>query len=177
MDEGAPPVVALQTVHDPTLERMIAAALRDASANEVTPPLTPGEEWTPERVEWMRTSHRERRDGLDGPRAEATWAVLADGEVVGAVRLKRTETPGVVETGIWLTRSSRGRGIGQQAIGAVVAEAAAHGARTLRAQTTRGNVAAQALLRRLGFRLTVDGDRVTAEIALRSPERQEPRAG
>jgi RimJ/RimL family protein N-acetyltransferase len=183
MDETAPPVVALRAVDEDTLERMIAVALRDASANQVTPPVTPGEEWTPERVEWLRTSHRECRAGLDGPRAEATWAVLADGEVVGAVRLKRTDVPGVVETGIWLTRSVRGRGVGQQAVGAVVDEAAACGARVLRAETTRGNAAALALLRRLGFRLTREDDRVAAEVVLRrpdgsgSPERQEPQVG
>lgn len=90
-----PGAVDLRPVDEATLERMIAAALADASADEVTPPLVRGEEWTPERIDWMRTLHRERRAGLDGPAGEATWAVVADGEVVGAVRLKRTGEPGV----------------------------------------------------------------------------------
>lgn len=109
-----PGAVDLRPVDEATLERMIAAALADASADEVTPPLVRGEEWTPERIDWMRTLHRERRVGLDGPAGEA----------------------------------------------------GAHGARAGRAETTRGNEAAQALLRRLGFDCVVDGDCVVAELAV-----------
>ncbi|HEY4627163.1 MAG TPA: hypothetical protein VIH01_14180 [Blastococcus sp.] len=84
-----PGAVDLRPVDEATLERMIAAALGDASADEVTRPLVRDEERTPERIDWMRTLHRERRVGLDGPAGEATWAVVADGEVVGAAEADR----------------------------------------------------------------------------------------
>ena len=89
------------------------------SPDEVTPPMA-GSHWGPERIEWLRRLHRDRRLGLDGPLGEATWAVALDGEVVGGVRLKRMAEPDVLETGIWLTRSARGKGVGRKAIADVL---------------------------------------------------------
>jgi RimJ/RimL family protein N-acetyltransferase len=71
--------------------------------------------------------------------------------VVGAVRLGRTDEAGVLETGIWVTRGTRGRGVGQAAIAAVLDKATALGADAVRADTTSGNTAALSVLRRLGF--------------------------
>src|SRR5919107_335636 len=102
--------VRLCPVDDAVLAAMVRAALTDAAPDEVTPPLTPGNTWTPERVQWLTRFHAARRAGLDGPAGEASWAVEVDGDVVGAVRLKRTAEPGVLETGIWLTRRVRGKG-------------------------------------------------------------------
>lgn len=138
------------------------AAAADAAPDEVTPPLTPGEVWTTERVEWMREVHRRARPGLDGPDGQATWAVVVDGAVVGAVRLRLTDEPGVLETGIWLTRGARGRGLGRLAVEAVLGRARELGAREVRAETSTGNGAALSVLRRLGFRTTAAGDRVDA---------------
>jgi RimJ/RimL family protein N-acetyltransferase len=160
--------VALRPVDEDLLESMVQAALSDASADEVTPPLTPGGDWSPERVAWMRALHRGCRAGLDGPAGQATWAVIADGAVVGAVRLKRSDEPGVLETGIWLTRSARGRDVGRRALGAVLELARAAGAGIVRADTAADNLAALALLRRLGFDCgpPSSGGRVPARRAL-----------
>jgi len=154
--------VRLRPVDDATLSRLVGAALADAAPNEVTPPLTPGTTWTPESIRWLQRFHVERRAGLDGPAGEATWAVDLDGAVVGAVRLKRTAEPGVLETGIWLTRGARGRGVGRRAMGAVLDEALALGAHEVVAETTRGNWPALAVLRNLGFSTAVAGERVVA---------------
>ena len=81
-----------------------------------------------------------------------------DGGVAGAVRLKRTDEAGVLVTGIWLTRGARGRGVARQALAAVLEEAAAWGAREVRAQTRSENAAALAVLRSLGFECTDAGD-------------------
>lgn len=155
--------VRLRFVDDATLSLLVGAARADAAPDEVTPPLTPGNAWTPERIDWLERFHVDRRAGLDGPASEATWAVELGGAVVGAVRLKRTGEPGVLETGIWLTRGARGRGAGRRALGAVLEQAAALGAHEVRADTTRGNGPALAVLRDLGFG-TADagGDRVVA---------------
>jgi RimJ/RimL family protein N-acetyltransferase len=93
---------------------------------------------------------------------EATWAVALDGEIVGGVRLKRMAEPDVLETGIWLTRSARGKGVGRRAVAAVLDRAQELGAREVRADTGRENAAAIYVLQRLGFRTAVEGDRVTA---------------
>ncbi len=83
-------------------------------------------------------------------------------EVVGSVRLKKTEKNGVLETGIWLTHNARGRGIGKMAITAVLREAALLGASEVRADTTISNTGAQGVLRRLSFDITAaeNGDEV-----------------
>src|SRR3954447_8170607 len=103
--------VELVAVDDDVLWRLVAVAVQDAAAAEVTPPVGAGAGWTSQRVDWLRAYHRDRRPGLDGPLGEATWAVVVDGEVAGAVRLHRTAETGTAETGIWLARSARGRGV------------------------------------------------------------------
>jgi RimJ/RimL family protein N-acetyltransferase len=156
-----PAGIELLPVDENVLGRLIGAATSDAAPDEVTPPMA-GDRWDDERIEWLRRFHRDRREGLEGPLGEATWAVSLDASVVGAVRLERTAEPGVLETGIWLTRSARGRGTGRLAIAAVLQLARELGAREVRADTSRDNAAALDVLQRLGFRTSPAGDRVTA---------------
>jgi RimJ/RimL family protein N-acetyltransferase len=150
--------VRLRAVDDSALSDVVRAALAEAAPDEVTAPVTPGNVWTPERISWLTGFHTDRRSGLEGPAGEATWAVEVDGDVAGAVRLKRTDEVGVLETGIWLTRGARGRGVAIQALAAVLDEAAASGAREVRAVTRSENAAALAVLRALDFGLTRGGD-------------------
>ncbi len=58
-----------------------------------------------------------------------------------------------LETGIWLARSFRGRGVGREALRLVKARAASAGAAVLVAETTAGNVSALALLKSAGAEL------------------------
>jgi RimJ/RimL family protein N-acetyltransferase len=150
--------VVLVAVDDAVLAELVKAARTVRNANEVTPPLTPGEAWTPERIEWLRRLHRDCRAGLDGPAGQATWAITEAGRVVGAVRLGRTDEDGVLETGIWLTRGARGHGVGQAAIAAALDEAATRGAEAVRAETTSRNAAALSVLQRLGFEFSPADD-------------------
>jgi len=64
-NRSAGPVIALEV------------AITEALADEVTPPLTAGNAWTPIRIAWLRDFHRGRRGGLDGLAREATWATLS----------------------------------------------------------------------------------------------------
>jgi RimJ/RimL family protein N-acetyltransferase len=153
VDEQVRWSVVLVDVDETVLESLVRAATGEA-ADDVTPPLTPGGTWTPERVDWLRRLHRQCRAGLSGPERQATWAITLNGRVVGAVRLKRTADPGALETGIWLTRDERGHGVAAAAIAAVLDKAAELGAREVRADTTTGNAAALSLLRRSGFELS-----------------------
>jgi RimJ/RimL family protein N-acetyltransferase len=157
----APAGVELLDVDETVLSRLVGAAVSDAEPDEVTPPMA-GPRWGPERIEWLRRLHRDRRMGLDGPLGEATWAVAVDGDVVGGVRLKRTAEPDVLETGIWLTRSARGKGVARKAIADVLELARAHGARAVRADTSPENASALYVLQRLGFRTSIEADRVLA---------------
>ena len=142
--------VGLADVDDFVLDRLAEAAVRHATADEVTPRVTPGPDWTPERVQWLRDFHVTRRAGMAGPHREATWAVLVEGQVVGSVRL-RAKAGGDMETGVWLIRPARRRGIATAAVREVALIAAHSGARHLRATTTEANGAARAVLAALGF--------------------------
>lgn len=156
-----PTGVELLPIEEDVLAGLVEAATSDASPDEVTPPIA-GDDWGPERLDWLRRFHRDRRPGLDGPLGEATWAVSLDGTVVGAVRLKRTLDPEVLETGIWLTRGARGHGAGRIAVAAVLDRARELGATEVCADTSRDNAAALYVLQRLGFRTSPAGARVVA---------------
>ena len=183
------PAVALLDVSEALLEQLLELALRDADADEVTPPLgtTPG--WNTDRISWFREFHRASAAGLDGPAGQKSWAISCDGQLAGSLRLRRTDTkpPGAVdggaadggvgaeadaaggagggadaaggagggalETGIWLARSFRGRGVGREALRLVKDRAASAGAAVLVAETTAGNVGALALLKSAGAEL------------------------
>lgn len=98
------------------LEQLVATAVSDAAAGKVTPPVTPGDAWTPERLAWLRSFQLDRLAGLDGKLREVTWAVLADGCVVGGARLAGTDQAGELEVGLWLARWVRGRGFSRRAL-------------------------------------------------------------
>ena len=111
--------------------------------------------------------------------AEASWAVVAGEDVVGAIRLKRIDGSNAVEVGLWLTRTARGHGLGRLAMVAALDEARAAGASAVRADTTADNRPALAVLEALGFECTpVEGDAVIAWVALDGrPEPDGPSAG
>lgn len=54
-------VVTLADVDESTLERLVAAAVTDAAADDVTPPVTLGEDWSAGRIVWLKDFHRARR--------------------------------------------------------------------------------------------------------------------
>src|SRR5262249_16317287 len=137
--------VRLVHVDEATLEGLVHAAMTDADANEVTPPIDRANRWSAPRVAWLQDFHRDRRPGLAGAWAEATWAIVVDGRVWGSVRLKRTPEPRSLELGIWLTRSMRGRGVGTGAVAAALRFAQDFGAMAVVAETTASNGGALAV--------------------------------
>ncbi|RKR30399.1 GNAT family N-acetyltransferase [Arthrobacter oryzae] len=178
------PAVALLDVTESVLEQLLELALRDADADEVTPPLGTAAGWNTDRISWFREFHRAAAAGLDGPARQKSWAISCDGQLAGSIRLMRAgaEAAGsvpavraaageagaavpaegagegsaggaVLETGIWLARGFRGRGVGREALRLVKARAASDGATALVAETTAGNVAALALLKSAGAEL------------------------
>jgi ribosomal-protein-alanine N-acetyltransferase len=163
------PEVSLVDVDDAVMDQLLDLAKRDASPDEVAPPLG-GPGWNLERTAWFFSHHRAAAHGLDGEAGEKTWAILADGRLAGSVRLRRVESgspesdsvePGsanVAETGIWLGRSFRSKGIGSAALRLVLAEARRAGVTEVTARTLAGNLGAQRLLTAAGAALTPDDD-------------------
>lgn len=141
----------LAAVDEQILAKLSAAATADAEANEVTPPLTAGTNWTPQRIQWFEEYHRSRRSGLAGNHGEATWAIMYGGQPIGSVRLGVTESADTLETGIWLVRMHRGRGLARQAMSLVLEQARQSGALFVRADTASSNRSAQSLMESVGF--------------------------
>lgn len=159
--------VRLVDVDEPMLARLVEVAVADAAADEVTPPLTPGPAWTPERVAWFVDYHRRCRDGLTGAAGEQTWAVVEGEQPVGSVRLQRSSQADAAVTGIWLARSARGRGLSSAATDALLRLAPTFGIRVIEAETSEHNAPALALLAARGFTLADPADgRVGATLNL-----------
>ncbi|MGW3996641.1 N-acetyltransferase family protein [Amycolatopsis sp. NPDC004772] len=158
-------MITLTPLDEPALARLLDAAVAGADPLEVMPPVDDVPGWTPARRAAFLAFHRGR--SLDAATAvERTWVVDVDGAAVGAARLERHGD--AVEAGLWLSRAVRGRGIGREVTGLLLAEARASGAAKFVASTTAGNHGARALLAGTGAALTTEGDEVAAELRLRS---------
>jgi RimJ/RimL family protein N-acetyltransferase len=142
--------------NDQCAEELLDVAVAEADPEDVMPRVTGPPGWTAKRREAFRAFHRNFYGGLAGPHKTVMFGVFAHGHLVGMIRMRRTDDAESVETGIWLGRLARGRGIATAALRALATEAAAIGARTVVADTTAGNHAALATLRRCGAELTED---------------------
>ncbi|QIJ60758.1 GNAT family N-acetyltransferase [Streptomyces sp. JB150] len=160
--------VQVLRVDEGNLDRLLAVAVGDAAPEEVMPPVAGGPGWTTERQAAFRAWHRARRAGLAGPLGESTYVITYEGEVVGSARLALREGHDVLETGMWLGRTHRGRGIGTATVRLLLDEAAGAGARAVVADTTTHNTSALAALRGNGATLTANHDtqEVHAELVL-----------
>ncbi|MCW2948002.1 MAG: family N-acetyltransferase [Actinoallomurus sp.] len=151
--------VTLQPVDEDLLLRLLDVAVAEADPDEVMPPVPGPPGWTDER----RAAFRDYLRSAD----DTTFAVIIDGEVVGAARIAPAEAPGAVETGIWLRRSARGKGHGTEALHLLVAEARARGTTAMIAETTASNVPAVGALRTLGAKLWEDPETGAVHATLR----------
>ncbi|WJK43779.1 GNAT family N-acetyltransferase [Solwaraspora sp. WMMA2056] len=160
--------VRLTPMSDDLVEPLLSAAVAEAEPGEVMPPVPGPAGWTAARRDAFREFHRAHFGGGHfGPAGTIMYAVTLGGDVVGGVRLTRLDAPsGVVETGIWLGRSARGRGIGAAALRAVLDEAVRLGAQLVVARTTPANRAAINLLRRCGAIIQVEQGQVRARFWL-----------
>jgi RimJ/RimL family protein N-acetyltransferase len=152
--------VEVQQVDEESLEELLAVAVEDAAPEEVMPPVACPPGWTTERQEAFRHWHRARRPGLTGPLRESTFAINHNGKIVGSARLALRDRHDVLEAGMWLGRSHRGRGIGTAALRILLDEAAKAGARAVVADTKTYNTAALGVLRRNGATLVASQDTV-----------------
>ncbi|MFE0404687.1 GNAT family N-acetyltransferase [Streptomyces nigra] len=166
--------VELQQVDEGNLEGLLAVAVDDAAPEEVMPPVAGPPGWTRERQVAFRDWHRARRPGLSGPLHESTFAITQDGKIVGSARLAVRDRPDVLEAGMWLARSKRGRGIGTAALRMLLDEAARSGARTVVADTKAHNTAALTALRRNGAQIITSQDTVEVHAALMPSEMPPP---
>jgi ribosomal-protein-alanine N-acetyltransferase len=162
------PDVSLVDVDEAVLEQLLELAKRDASPDEVAPPLG-GPGWNLERTAWFFSYHRAAAHGLDGNAGEKTWGILAEGSLAGSIRLRRVDSgngAAVAEAGIWLGRSFRSRGIGTAALRLVLHEARSAGIAQVTARTLAGNLGAQRVLASAGAVLTPDDDGTVSAVVV-----------
>ncbi|MDL5155850.1 GNAT family N-acetyltransferase [Actinomycetospora termitidis] len=141
---------------------VVAAAVGGALPADVMPPdgASDPEEWTLPRERAYARFLRGR------PPAETSYLVVEGCAVVGLARLRRDGD--AAETGVWLARRARGRGIGVTVLGLLVERAATAGADRLVADTTADNVAALGSLRRHGATVQESGSDVSAVVRIRA---------
>jgi [ribosomal protein S5]-alanine N-acetyltransferase len=162
------PDVSLVDVDEAVLEQLLELAKRDASPDEVAPPLG-GPGWNLERTAWFFSYHRAAARGLDGEAGEKSWAILSGGSLAGSIRLRRVESGNgvaVADTGIWLGRSFRSRGVGTAALRLVLHEARKAGIAQVTARTLTGNLGAQRVLASAGAVLTPDDDGTVSAVVV-----------
>jgi RimJ/RimL family protein N-acetyltransferase len=151
--------VALQPVDENLLPRLLDLAAADTEPHEVMPSLPGAPRWTDARRAAFREYHR--------PADGAAYAVLVDGQLVGAARITPAEAPGAVQATIWLGRSARGKGYSTEAFRLLIDEARTHGAHAIIAETHVSNAAAVAALRTLGAMIWEDPDTGSVHATLR----------
>ncbi|MEV8441969.1 GNAT family N-acetyltransferase [Actinosynnema sp. NPDC051121] len=153
-------MIELRRVDDGAVERLLGLAVADADPADVMPP-----GWALDRPDEFREFYR----GF----ADDAYEIVRDDRTVGMVRLTAKG-----ETGMWIARCARGRGIGLAALRRVLEEAPRRGITEIVADTTTGNAAALTVLRKAGATLEIDGTRVYARIAVPaepSPDLADPR--
>ncbi|GAB3071141.1 hypothetical protein GCM10027186_26980 [Micromonospora schwarzwaldensis] len=161
-------VVRLEPVDERNLEPLLSVAAAEAEPEDVMPAVDAPAGWSLARRDAFREFHRASFGGLDGPTRTLMYAIVSGGEVVGMVRMTRRDEPGTVETGMWLGRSARGRGLGAAALRELLHAAAAAGMRTVVADTTPDNAGAISVLRKCGAELHEEGGKLSARMCLDS---------
>ncbi|MEV4755633.1 GNAT family N-acetyltransferase [Micromonospora sp. NPDC049559] len=158
--------VRLTPMDEQVLEPLLSVAVAEAEPGEVMPPVEAPAGWSQARRDAFREFYRASFAGLDGPTRTLMYAILADEDVVGMIRMSRRDEPGMVETGMWLGQSARGQGIGLAALRELLVEAERNGVSVVVAETTAANAAALGVLRKCGAVLHHDDGAVHAEIRL-----------
>lgn len=146
--------VTLRPIDEDLLPRLRDLAVAGADLPEVLP--------APDQSGWTH----ERRSAFADAYKDG-YAIVADDELVGAIRMTPAEAPGAAEVGLWLIREARGRGHGTQALHLLVEAARSRGLTALIAETTTANQPAAGALRSLGAKLWEDTESGAIHATLR----------
>lgn len=156
--------VELRVLDGAGLADVVAAAADGADPLEVMPPMDGPPGWTPARRAAYARFLAARLT------VETCWVVVVDGRTGGVARLSPGPGTGEMETGLWLTRRLRGRGVGAAVLAELVQRARAAGARRLVADTTTANRAAVRALAGVGARLTSESSGTVSAVLDLAPD-------
>ena len=159
--------VTLNRLDRELLEELQRTAITDADPAEVMPPVPgPAGEWTARRRAAFAAYHASA--SLADEPTERTFAIMVDGRVAGAGRLRPLADPerSTVEAGIWLGRSFRAAGVGGTVLDLLLAQAAADGVDAVFLSTKPDNVAVHRLFAKRGLKPVWGDSAVTAWVEL-----------
>ncbi|TBO55903.1 GNAT family N-acetyltransferase [Streptomyces kasugaensis] len=157
--------VTLRPLDENRLLTLLDAAVADADAREVMPPVAGPGGWTAERKAAFLRFHHSR--SLSAEPVETTYVIVVGETVVGAARLCPMKDAGhAVEAGVWIGRSHRGSGVGGVVFRHLLALARTAGFASLFVNTKPDNIAVHRLLAALDITPVRDGDAVTAWVDL-----------
>ncbi|WP_436492379.1 GNAT family N-acetyltransferase [Actinokineospora sp. HUAS TT18] len=148
-------IVRLIPLDEAGTEALLAVAVAQAEPAEVMPRVEGEEGWTDAAKSAFREFYRAH--------ASAMYVIDVRGETAGMIRLTPTG-PGTAETGMWLGRAMRSKGVGVDALRTLLAIAADAGIDAVHAETTPDNTAAIHALARCGAVLTTTPTAVTGEL-------------
>lgn len=166
--------VTLRPLDRELLGELQRRAVADADPAEVMPPISgPAGEWTAQRRAAFVSYHVS--GSLAAEPTERTFAIVVDGRVARAGRLRRRADPEriTVEAGIWLGRSFRAAGIGGAVLDLLLAQAATDGVDAVFLSTKPDNVAVHRLYAKRGLEPVWGEGAVTAWVELGGPSRSE----
>ena len=150
-----------EIVDEAGLQALLAVAVADATPEETMPPFEGPPGWTDEKKQFFLDFFRP----VVASSGTAVFAIMAGDRIAGFMRLRRLEDD-AAETGMWLGRSYRGKGLGAAAFDELLAQAAKRGYARVVADTTPQNVAALGVLRRGRARMREGDGKIYAEIAI-----------
>jgi RimJ/RimL family protein N-acetyltransferase len=158
------PVIRLSKLDPATAGQLVAAAVAGAAPAEVMPH-TGGPDWTAD----AQAAYHGFLEAQLADEDTATYTVGMGDAIVGVIRLTRRDAI-TAETGMWLCRHARGRGLGTAALRAVLVAARGLGYRVVVAETTADNAAALGVLAACGAATSdpecPNGASVSAEMAV-----------
>ena len=109
-------VVGLTPVDERLLTPLLSVAVAETKPEEVMPPVEAPPGWSQKRRDAFCEFYRSHYRGLNGPTRTLAYGILCNSDVVGMIRMARSDGPDTLETGMWLGRSMRVRGIGVRAL-------------------------------------------------------------
>jgi hypothetical protein len=95
-------VVRLTRVDERLLTPLLSVAVAETKPDEVMPPVEAPPGWSQPRREAFCEFYRSHCRGLNGPTRTLIYGILCNSDVVGMIRMARSDGPDTLETGMWL---------------------------------------------------------------------------
>jgi len=94
-------VVGLTPVDERLLTPLLSVAVAETKPDEVMPPVEAPPGWSQPRQDAFCEFYRSHYRGLNGPTRTLIYGILCNSDVVGVIRMARSNGPDTLETGMF----------------------------------------------------------------------------